>query len=140
MAENDSLSVPVCVTMPRPERLRVYADYLDKLGKFFSIQRARAENEVDPIAAEGYADTVTACKGIASELRDLAVRQAAPSGDDAALREERAFKAGYHCRWHQGFRTYLFDPALCPGDADGAYAAWLATPAARDAAREETKP
>lgn len=37
---------------------------------------------------------------------------------------EVAFKAGYHCRWHREQGEYCFDPAMSPGDPDGAYAAW----------------
>ena len=38
---------------------------------------------------------------------------------------EEAFKAGYHCRWHNEQGFYRFDPAMSPGDPDGAYRAWL---------------
>jgi hypothetical protein len=38
---------------------------------------------------------------------------------------EQAFKAGYHCRWHRQQGLYCFDPAMSPGDPDGAYQAWL---------------
>jgi hypothetical protein len=37
---------------------------------------------------------------------------------------ETAFKAGYHCRWQRDGMRYTFDPALAPGDPEGAYAAW----------------
>lgn len=49
----------------------------------------------------------------------LAARPAVPVG--------QAFKAGYHCRWHREVGAYCFDPAMSPGDPDGAYAAWLAS-------------
>jgi hypothetical protein len=42
-------------------------------------------------------------------------------------REERAFKAGYHCQWVRDESRYIFDPAMKPGDPDGAYNAWLQT-------------
>jgi hypothetical protein len=42
-------------------------------------------------------------------------------------RERRAFQAGYHCRWHRDQGFYCFDPAMSPGDPEGAYAAWLKT-------------
>lgn len=38
---------------------------------------------------------------------------------------EEAFKAGYHCRWHKETGKYNFDPAMAPGDPDGAYLDWL---------------
>lgn len=38
----------------------------------------------------------------------------------ALVRE--AFNAGYHCNWDRG--KYRFDPAMRPGDPDGAYWAW----------------
>jgi len=44
----------------------------------------------------------------------------------AAAREE-AFKAGYHCQWIRAEMRYIFDPAMKPGDPDGAYQAWLAS-------------
>jgi hypothetical protein len=37
---------------------------------------------------------------------------------------EAAFRAGYHCRWHKEQGAYCFDPAMSPGDPDGAFAAW----------------
>jgi deoxycytidylate deaminase len=48
-----------------------------------------------------------------------------PSRAAAPQEEEAAFKAGYHCRWHRDQGSYCFDPAMSPGDPDGAYAAWL---------------
>ena len=39
--------------------------------------------------------------------------------------QEAAFRAGYHCRWHKEQGAYCFDPAMSPGDPDGAYTAWL---------------
>lgn len=50
-------------------------------------------------------------------------------GERDALREAReaAFKAGYHCQWHRDIGRYTFDPAMSPGDVQGAYAAWLET-------------
>lgn len=38
---------------------------------------------------------------------------------------EEAFKAGYHCRWHKELGEYYFDPAMSPGDPEGAYWAWM---------------
>jgi hypothetical protein len=40
---------------------------------------------------------------------------------------EQAFKAGYHCRWHKDQGYYCFDPAMSPGDPDGAFRAWQYT-------------
>lgn len=40
---------------------------------------------------------------------------------------EEAFLAGYHCQWNKDLRTFIFDPAMSPGDPDGAYRAWLLT-------------
>jgi hypothetical protein len=44
---------------------------------------------------------------------------------DLERERERAFKAGYHCRWHREQGSYCFDPTMSPGDPEGAYAAWL---------------
>lgn len=38
---------------------------------------------------------------------------------------EKAFKAGYHCVWIRKEKRYIFDPAMKPGDPDGAYRAWV---------------
>lgn len=35
---------------------------------------------------------------------------------------EQAFRAGYHATWTGD--AYTFDPALKPGDPNGAFAAW----------------
>jgi hypothetical protein len=43
----------------------------------------------------------------------------------AEFQRKKAFKAGYHCRWHKDVGSYCFDPEMCPGDPDGAYKAWL---------------
>lgn len=40
---------------------------------------------------------------------------------------DAAFRAGYHCRWHRDVGRYCFDPAMSPGDPEGAYAAWRAS-------------
>lgn len=37
---------------------------------------------------------------------------------------ESAFRAGYHCNWSSITQRYTFDPGLCPGDPDGAWAAY----------------
>jgi len=47
--------------------------------------------------------------------------------DDRAEEIERAFKAGYHCQWLRHENRYIFDPAMKPGDPDGAFAAWRAS-------------
>jgi hypothetical protein len=54
--------------------------------------------------------------------RELAALSAVPVPAPTA---EEAFKAGYHCRWHKAQGAYCFDPAMSPGDSDGAFAAWL---------------
>jgi hypothetical protein len=38
---------------------------------------------------------------------------------------EEGFKAGYHCQWIRSEMRYIFDPAIKPGDPDGAFKAWL---------------
>ncbi len=38
---------------------------------------------------------------------------------------EQAFRGGYHCQWIKDDRRYIFDPAMSPGDPDGAFRAWL---------------
>lgn len=72
--------------------------------------------------------TVAAIPGPAHPLRPhaegyvgLRVREDAQTQDA----EKAAFKAGYHCRWDRLAGEYGFDPAMAPGDPDGAYAAWL---------------
>lgn len=49
---------------------------------------------------------------------------ATADASDAQDSIEAAFKAGYHCRWHREQGAYCFDPAMSPGDPDGAFAAW----------------
>jgi hypothetical protein len=44
---------------------------------------------------------------------------------EATPQLEAAFRAGYHCRWHRDIGRYNFDPAMAPGDPEGAFAAWL---------------
>jgi hypothetical protein len=57
---------------------------------------------------------------------DEAIDAAAPVPCAASPADlEKAFKAGYHCRWHRQQGLYCFDPAMSPGDPDGAYQAWL---------------
>lgn len=51
----------------------------------------------------------------------------APTPDQRLeLARAEGFRAGYHCRWHKDQGAYTFDPALAPGDPEGAYAAWVA--------------
>lgn len=71
---------------------------------------------------------------LATEVRSLKQRAEMSDGSikdlQAGLRAEQhlieeGFKAGYHCQWIADEGRYIFDPAMKPGDADGAFAAWL---------------
>ncbi len=53
-----------------------------------------------------------------------ALLKAAPPAEGPTI--EQAFKAGYHCQWIRAGHRYIFDPAMKPGDPDGAFDAWLA--------------
>jgi hypothetical protein len=110
----------------------------DASGRLRQIEAAAQDAlELLDIAASYDVDGET----VGMRLHGRACRKAA-----ASLREslrspvqwvqevEAAFKAGYHCRWHRDTGRYNFDPAMAPGDPDGAYTAWLA--ALRSSVRE----
>jgi hypothetical protein len=63
---------------------------------------------------------VLRCEIAEAEVSALSARLAAVERE-----REEAFKAGYHCQWIGAEMRYIFDPAMKPGDPDGAYAAWL---------------
>ena len=84
--------------------------------------RARAIAE----KADHYCDFCISNERHADESRrELAAAIAAYGATVERETLERAFKAGYHCRWHREQGEYCFDPAMSPGDPDGAFQAWL---------------
>jgi hypothetical protein len=56
------------------------------------------------------------------EMIAEAARRASDEVEQLRALVREAFNAGYHCNWGRG--KYCFDPAMRPGDPDGAYWAW----------------
>ena len=90
------------------------------------VERLKAENEQEATEFKADLSALRADLAAMTAKRDALFEEATKMGRDlAAARaaEETAFKAGYHCQWLRDEGRYIFDPAMKPGDPDGA---WLA--------------
>jgi hypothetical protein len=59
-------------------------------------------------------------------LKVLRLERQLAEAHKADERIKSAFRAGYHCTWNIDRAEFCFDPAMSPGDPDGAYEAWRA--------------
>ena len=93
------------------------------------LAAARAEVErlqdyADSLCGERFSDRVHVALKSRTETAEAEIA-ALHSAREQQI--ETAFKAGYCCQWVQGACIYIFDPAMKPGDPDGAFNAWKAS-------------
>lgn len=127
--EDDPITVYVCGKCDRNEDTHIIRDLLAAVDQI-TLERDELKDIVTQQARVD-AEQIAKLESMwqRSSASNEALRQRAEQAEAALVvitqRQEQAFKAGYHCRWHREQGVYCFDPMMSPGDPDGAYQAWL---------------